>query len=251
VRRAATGSGFERLYTVIRDHIGLNVSRLHPSVMRKLFLPRATVRRCDGRCCRGGTTVSLDERDRILSHAALVGEAITSRARRDPSRWFGRRITVDADFTTGRSTTTRVLDGACVFYRADGRCALQVAGAARLSSPYTLKPAVCLLWPLAVQDATLEVGYAWYTRRRECCAPVRGGQRTILQVISPDERLLRAMSRPENSRGGGPPSRSFRLGAHSEERCDLGREDRDEVDIPARVDRVDRTVRLQEDERRR
>ncbi len=196
-------STLTRLFAVIRDHLGLNVSCVGPRVHRKLFIGRASVRNCNGRCCRGGTTVSLKERDRILTNAVIVREAMTSSARNDPARWFSRRTTKDLDFTCGRSTSTRVAAGACVFYREDGRCALQVAGADRLGSPYALKPAICLLWPLAVEDRALDVGYAWFTRRRECCAPVRKGERTILQLIVPDEQLLAGMSRKEHSRGGG------------------------------------------------
>jgi len=196
--------GWARLRQVIRDHLGLNVERIHPRVHRKLFMAAASVRRCDGSCCRGGTTLTIEERDRVLAHAGIVGASMTSRVRNRPSRWFGRRIVPDPDFTAGATTTTRVVNGACVFYRDDGLCALQVASEKSLSSPYALKPAVCMLWPLCVQDRTLEVGYAWFTRRRECCAPVRSGQRTILQVISPDEKLIRAMSKKSHSRGGGP-----------------------------------------------
>ena len=68
-------STFTRLFAVIRDHLGLNVSCVGPRVHRKLFIGRASVRNCNGRCCRGGTTVSLEERDRILANAAIVREA--------------------------------------------------------------------------------------------------------------------------------------------------------------------------------
>ncbi|HKY31916.1 MAG TPA: DUF3109 family protein [Candidatus Polarisedimenticolia bacterium] len=195
-----------RLLGVLRDHLGLNLQKIHPRVTRRLYAGRATVRHCDGTCCRGGATVSVAERDRVLRHADIVSAAMTSPARRDPSRWFSRRLSFDADFTAGWTTWTRVADGACVFYRSDGLCALQVAGSERLGSPFALKPSVCLLWPLCIQDRTLEVGYAWFTRRKECCAPVKvGGRRTILEVMGSDERLIAQMSRPENSRGGGPP----------------------------------------------
>ena len=212
-----------RLFAVIRDHLGLNVAGIDPRVTRRMFVKDASVRQCNGACCRGGTTASLDERDRILANAGVVGEAMTSRARRAPARWFDRKVERDEDFTAGRTTNTRVVDGACVFYRTDGLCALQVAGEKALGSPYALKPAVCLLWPLCVQDRELDVGYAWFTRRRECCSPVRKGDRTILEVIVPDERLIRSMARPENSRGGGPPARSVsgagapKLARHAED----------------------------------
>ncbi len=199
-------AGLSRIFQVARDHLGLNVRRVAPRLTRPLYSRGASVLRCDGRCCRGGTTVSVAERDAILSREEIVREAMTSRARRDPTRWFGKRITRDEDFTAGRATFTRVQGGACVFYRTDGLCALQVAAGRHLGDPYALKPAVCLLWPLAVRKGALEPGFGWLTRRRHCCAPLReGGKRTILEVIAPCEKPLCRMARPGNSRGGGPP----------------------------------------------
>src|SRR5262245_39665550 len=124
---SSTSSKLTRLYRVIRDHLGLNVAGIHARVTRPLYAGRASVRPCDGSCCRGGTTVSLDERDAVLRHAGIVSEAMTGRARGRPDRWFERRVERDTDFTCGRTTNTRVMDGACVFYRDDGLCALQVA----------------------------------------------------------------------------------------------------------------------------
>ncbi|HET9481357.1 MAG TPA: DUF3109 family protein [Candidatus Polarisedimenticolia bacterium] len=193
------------LLPVLRDRLGFNVSGIHPRLARPLYRKDATVRKCDGSCCLGGTSVSVHERDRILRHAGIVSAEMTSSARRDASRWFGARTTKDEDFTAGRATFTRVADGGCVFLRNDRLCALQVAGDRNLGNPYALKPAVCILWPLCVQDRTLEAGYAWFTRRRECCAPVRDAARTILQVMAPDEKLIRNISRPGASHGGGPP----------------------------------------------
>jgi Fe-S-cluster containining protein len=195
-----------RLYETFREHLGLNFTRIHPRVTRKMFLGRTSVRNCDGTCCHGGATVSVDERDRVLAHADLVLPEMTSRGRNDVSRWFDRRLTWDTDFTAGWTSGTRVIDKACIFLRGDRLCALQVAGEKHLGSSYALKPSVCLLWPLCIQDGALEVGYAWFTKRQECCAPVsRGGERTILQVMRPDENRMSEMTRPDVSRGGGPP----------------------------------------------
>ena len=84
-----------------------------------------------------------------------------------------------------------MLDGACVFLRDDRLCALHVAGEKELGTPFKLKPAICLLWPLCVVDGELDVGYASFTRRKECCAPVRDGARTIYDVIGPDDASIR------------------------------------------------------------
>ncbi len=190
---------------IVRDHLGLNVAGIRPQVLRPAYQPGASVQHCDGSCCRKGTTVSLEERDRILRHRSIVASAMTSAARRNPERWFEKRVRRDPDFTSGMATNTRVCAGACVFFRDDGRCALQVAGAERLGNPWALKPAVCILWPLCVQDGSLEIGYAWFTRRKECCAPVRRGSRTIAEVMEPDAGGLARMAQPRQSRGGGAP----------------------------------------------
>jgi len=209
-RPQGTGAknGFARLFSVVQKHLGLNVHRIHPRVWRRLYKPSANVRNCDGTCCSHGTTVSIAERDAILANRIIVAEFMTSWVRRHVPRWFNRRVAEDDDFTAGRALTTAVVDGMCVFYRKDGLCALQVAGDRRLGNPYAIKPSVCLLWPLCVHEKTLDVGVANYTGRRDCCAPMREGSRSILQVIIPDESLIRRMSRPANSRGGGPPAQS-------------------------------------------
>jgi len=198
-------SRLTRIYEVVRDHLGFNVDRIAANMTRKVYVAGSSVRHCDGKCCLGGTTVSVTERDAILAKARTVSKYMTSPARRDPSRWFGKRLTRDDDFTAGKATFTRVSGGGCVFLRKDRLCALQVAGEKELGGPYALKPSVCLLWPMAIDGGKLQVGYGWLTRRRECCAPVREGRRTILQVIGPDEQLITQMSRRKNSRGGGPP----------------------------------------------
>lgn len=196
----------DRLFAIVKKHLGFNVEKIHPRVLRRLYEPRASVRNCDGSCCSHGTTVSVRERDAILARRKTVAAFMTSRARRRPERWFNKRVSADDDFTAGSTLTSAVVGGRCVFYRKDGLCALQVAGERRLSDPYALKPAVCLLWPLCVHNKTIDIGVADFTHRRACCAPRRTGRRTVLEVIGPDASLIRGMSRKGRSRGGGPPA---------------------------------------------
>ncbi|HEU5182142.1 MAG TPA: hypothetical protein VFW45_15255 [Candidatus Polarisedimenticolia bacterium] len=201
--KTALPSDLEKLFGIVRDHLGLRVKGIHARFLRKAYVRRASVERCNARCCLGGTTVCETERDRVLSHARIVSEAMTSRARGDSARWFGLRLSKDPDFASGRSTFTRVLDGACVFLRDDGGCALHVAGERHLGHPYALKPSVCLLWPLAVNKGKLEVGFANLTHRRACCAPVRrGGRRTILEVVGSHAERICEMEQIGLSRGG-------------------------------------------------
>ena len=201
--RSALKDDLEKLFGVVRDHLGLRVRGVHARFLRKAYVRLASVERCNARCCLGGTTVSEVERDRVLRHAGIVSEEMTSRARDDSSRWFGKRLSKDPDFVVGRSTFTRVIDGACVFLRDDGGCALHVAGERHLGHAYALKPSVCLLWPLAVNKGRLEVGFGHLTHRRACCAPVRhGGRRTILEVVGSHAEKICEMERSGLSRGG-------------------------------------------------
>jgi len=192
-----------RLFAIIRDHLGMRVSGQNARVSLPLYARDASVRRCDGTCCKHGSIASVEERDRILANAKLVAPHMTSRVRNRPERWFEARVAANADYVCGRAVATRVLDGACVFLRSDRRCALQVAAQRASGTAFALKPAMCLLWPLCVTDGKLDVGHAWYTRRKACCAPVRGGEQTVYDVIGPDDRSLRSMGRPQHSRGGG------------------------------------------------
>lgn len=201
-RARADGTLPARLFAIIRDHLGMRVTGLHPRVSRRLFARDASVRNCDGSCCRHGSIASLEERDRILANAELIAPHMTSRARNRKDRWFEARVLRMPDYVGGKAVATGMSDGACVFFRADRLCALQVAAQSNTGAPFAWKPAMCFLWPLCVTDGKLDVGHAWYTRRKACCAPVRNGEQTIYEVMGPDDRALRKMAHPKHSRGG-------------------------------------------------
>jgi hypothetical protein len=200
-------NGFDKFFAVVRDHLGLDVSKIGTRMTKKIYIKGASVRNCDGSCCSFGSTASVVERNTILKHSKIVQAEMTSRGRNDTSRWFTTRIMKDEDFTAGKTVYTRIVDGACVFLRDDGLCALQVAGEKNLKTPYALKPAICLLWPVSVRDHEIVPGYSDFTHRRECCSPVRNGDRTLVQVMVPDRKLVAQMSRPGHSKGGGPAKR--------------------------------------------
>lgn len=197
-------NGFEKFFDVVRNHLGLDVSKIGTRMTKKIYIKGATVRNCDGSCCKHGSTASVVERDKILKHAAIVKREMTSRGRKNTALWFTTRIMKDEDFTAGKTVYTRIVDGACVFLRDDKLCALQVASEKKLGAPYALKPAICLLWPISVRDHEIVPGYSDFTRRRECCSPVKEGDRTLVQVMVPDRKLVAEISKKKYSRGGGP-----------------------------------------------
>jgi hypothetical protein len=58
-----TAAARRRLFTTIRDHLGMHVKRLHARMGWKVFRAGASVRKCDGSCClKGSVDRSTDER---------------------------------------------------------------------------------------------------------------------------------------------------------------------------------------------
>ena len=175
------------LLTLVRDRLGLNASRIAPRLTRKIFRA-APLHRCHATCCRKGVTLSTEERDAILRHREAVARAMEASPREDVSPrkfdWFTRRVKKDPDFLCGRSLDTRVAGSACVFLRADLLCAVHIASENALGHPYALKPAYCILFPLAVENGALDVCRGSYTRKPECCSPVRRGARTPIEIFA-------------------------------------------------------------------
>lgn len=79
---------------------------------------------------------------------------------RDPVVWLDGREEDDPFLPSGRVLHSTVLPDsqhygrtACVFLRADSKCALQVAGDANGLHPWRFKPFYCILHPLDLDEA--------------------------------------------------------------------------------------------------
>jgi len=177
---------FEGLLHLLRDRLSLDARRVASRFTRRIF-GGAALSRCDATCCKGGVAVSVVERDNILRHAGAVAGAMEASPRpgapTDPSRWFTREKR-DPDFLAGRSADTRVAAGSCVFLRADSLCAVHVASEKAAGHPYALKPAYCILFPICVEKGAVDVCRGSYTRKPDCCSPVREGSRTPASVMA-------------------------------------------------------------------
>jgi Fe-S-cluster containining protein len=198
-------AGAAALLDRVRDVLGLSASTAARRLSRPIFR-RASLARCDAACCRRGVVVSTVERDAILAHRGAVARAMEASPRpgvRPRSfDWFTVRVRRDPDFLAGRSVETRVVAGACVFLRADRLCAVHAASQEAAGHPYALKPAYCVLFPLAVEDGVLDVCRGSYTRRPRCCSPVRRGAATPLALCAGLAGALRTA--PAHGGGGGP-----------------------------------------------
>jgi Fe-S-cluster containining protein len=189
------------LLRLVREKLGLNARRAALRLTRRIFR-RASLSRCDATCCKGGVSVSTLERDAIFAHREEVVLAMEASPRRGvaprSAAWFSSRVKRDPDFLAGRSVDTSVVAGACVFLRDDRLCAVHVASDRAAGHPYVLKPAYCVLFPLAVERGALDVCRGSFTRRPRCCSPVRDGTATPLQIYAP--ALGTISSTPERPR---------------------------------------------------
>jgi len=196
--------GTTRILDIVRGVLALDARSIGARARRRV-MGRASLSRCDATCCKGGVALSVAERDAILRQRGAVAEAMEASPRpgvpRRAGEWFSRRTRRDPDFLEGRSLDTRVVEGACVFLRADGLCAVHVASENVTKHPYALKPAYCILFPLCVEKGKLDVCRGSYTRKPDCCSPVRSGTRTPLALFAPVEaRLMSTPARPQGAR---------------------------------------------------
>jgi hypothetical protein len=130
-------------------------------------------------CCQHGCDVDLFEKEAILAREAEIAP-ILDEPFRDPGRWFDESDPDhDEDFypsgtavRTGRASPDE--SSGCVFLQHDRRgCALHRAALQHGFAPEEIKPAVCRLYPLALDgDHTLGLSddYARYS-----CAGHAGG----------------------------------------------------------------------------
>ena len=162
------------------------VARADGSVAHVRFAAGASVRNCDGRCCRCGVSVDLAERDRILAQTTPVREAMDEGQLRDPETWFDPQPRADADFPSGRAVRTAVRHEACVFRDARGRCVLH---ALRDAAGVRLKPFRCRAYPLIVERGIALVDPDAVLRPLACCGTAAGGPSNVLDVC-PDEVTL-------------------------------------------------------------
>jgi hypothetical protein len=128
---------------------------------------------CRGHCCDNGANLSGREVDRAYAHAEGVAAYLRQPWR--PAEWFDYEGGWDDD-REPRSALfkTRVLPLApagpgadkayCVFYGADGRCALERFGREHGHGDWALKPFYCWLYPLGLRDGVVTVdpdGLRW------------------------------------------------------------------------------------------
>ena len=146
---------------------GWRVRHVDPFIFRaRYFAACMDCTTCHDWCCQWGCDADRAQADRIV---AELGPALAENYG-DPAQWFGSEETADADFPGGRHVSSRVVDGACVFRQRGGRgCGIHAHLAATGVDYHELKPTLCWLFPLLVDDERL-TGSAWARTGSLVCA---------------------------------------------------------------------------------
>jgi hypothetical protein len=165
------------------------------AIFRLAFVADCTRHRClcrdDGdrprldACCQHGADVLLGEKSAILRRVSEIA-AVMQPDRRDPAAWFDERepeVAPEPPFETVIRTATTDLDvddSGCVFLQHTGArgCGLHFAALQHGFDPAEIKPSVCRLYPLALDEGRLGLNPDF---DRYSCA--RSGDATIYAVM--------------------------------------------------------------------
>lgn len=117
-------------------------------------MKRCKLEECHGACCVFGVWVDKREVTDIINNAALIIPWMPEDSV-GPGEWFAPVEDDDKNSPTGKVIHTAVENHlehyggtACVFWRADAKCALQVAAIENKMHPWRFKPYYCILHPL-------------------------------------------------------------------------------------------------------
>jgi hypothetical protein len=128
--------------------------RISPRMLQSEPLRRCTLEECHGACCVFGVWVDTREVTDILAHADLIIPHMPAESH-TPGEWFAPVEDQDKHSPTGKVIHTAVENHpqhyggtACIFWRDDAKCALQVAAVANGLHPWRFKPYYCVIHPL-------------------------------------------------------------------------------------------------------
>ncbi len=171
---------------------------IHPRLFRSEPLQRCCLDECRAACCLYGVWLDQAEWADIRKHSGLIIPHMPA-GRDDPDLWIDGREEPDEFVPSGRVVHSRVLPdpghyggSACVFLRADHKCALQVAGQAAGLHPWRFKPFYCVLHPLDLDERgriTLDETEALLAEPGSCLRPA-ARPIPLLVTFEPELRYL-------------------------------------------------------------
>ena len=127
------------------------------------------------------------ERDRIVTHAALVQGAMDAGRTREAATWFDPAPRLDADFPSGWAVRTAIHGGACVFLDARKRCVLHAVSDV---TGVALKPFRCRAFPLTIEKGVACLDPDGALRPIRCCGTAAAGPLTVLDACPAELGLV-------------------------------------------------------------
>lgn len=172
--------------------------KISPRLCQSEPVQRCTLDECKAACCLYGVWIDRNEAQTIQDNAALIAPHMPAE-QRDPAGWFDDREEPDEHTPSGWTKHSRVLTApdhyggtACVFLRADHKCALQVAAQDNDLHPWTFKPFYCILHPLDLDEEgqiTLDEAGLLLEEPGSCLRPAREPI-PLVETFEPELRYL-------------------------------------------------------------
>jgi malonyl CoA-acyl carrier protein transacylase len=140
---------------------------------------------CSSNCCKGGVWTDIKERDVILDHREMIAQYMDESQTKDHALWFEKHVSDDADFPSGKTVGTEVINDKCAFLDKSGRCSIQVASVENGMHKWELKPLYCILFPIEVSNNV--VGFDTMLQGEDTCCTVSSVFETPLYQACKDE----------------------------------------------------------------
>ncbi|KAF0112216.1 MAG: hypothetical protein FD147_277 [Chloroflexi bacterium] len=144
--------------SVMSELKNLIENRINPRMFDAEPVQRCRLEECKGACCVFGVWVDPREVADIVSNAKLIMPHMPETAQ-NPGEWFVPVEDFDKHSPSGKVIHTAIEpspnhygETACVFWREDGKCILQVAAMANNFHPWRFKPFYCILHPIDLDD---------------------------------------------------------------------------------------------------
>lgn len=146
------------LVALSRDYVSRNddlvVRQVSPQIfLRQYFTHCLDCTFCHDSCCQFGCDVDLDNATRLGGRHAAGLEAFLGISR---DAWLQKEVHADAELHSGAYQRTQVADGTCIFRRKDARgCGIHAYCYENGLDYHELKPTICWLFPICVDNAVL------------------------------------------------------------------------------------------------
>ncbi len=169
---------------------------VNPRLYRTEPMRRCTLAECHAACCLYGVWADAEEAREIRARAADILPHMPPGAQ-NPDAWFTGEREPDPFTPGGEVVHSRVVEApehyggtACIFLRADHKCALQVAAEALGEHPWRFKPFYCILHPLDLDEQgriTLDETEALLDEPGSCLRPAEK-PRPLVDTFAPELR---------------------------------------------------------------